>query len=451
MLLTSRQQLTSLLCLIYFTTLLITPDSYKYGAILLAVTALIMLPSTWQSLKTRPAILISGSLVLYFVVTLAFALPGEHYEQLDMPSRVLLAIMIFALLLKYPPELKSVFYGCSIGAALVGVIALYQHYVLDIRALSTGGFMSIQVAGMAASLSIFSIFAYIYSCQHTLPTLKKIAFLGITLGFIATLLSGGRGSWVITPFVALWALVYYRKVFSRRDYVAMVVSIALIIATALVPALNRAGLVLSDLARYQQATEITAPPVTAHQPKESAVTVSPKDKNQSSQADTTPSSQTSPVAATTPSTPRVGSSSGVRLELWKTALHLFTNNVITGTGYTDFTDKKQALVDKHQVDSIVMRFSRAHNQLLEELQVKGLIGGLTLIVLIAAPWLATRKTNTGDTPDKHFATIMLRSHLILIAGYMLTQHYLNHHSGILFFSLGVVIFASIALRAEARD
>ncbi|WP_025744943.1 hypothetical protein [Salinivibrio costicola] len=141
MLLTSRQRLTSLLCLIYFTTLLITPDSYKYGAILLAVTALIMLPSTWQSLKTRPAILISGSLVLYFVVTLAFALPGEHYEQLDMPSRVLLAIMIFALLLKYPPELKSVFYGCAIGAALVGVIALYQHYMLDIRALSTGGFM----------------------------------------------------------------------------------------------------------------------------------------------------------------------------------------------------------------------------------------------------------------------------------------------------------------------
>ncbi|WBA13963.1 O-antigen ligase family protein [Salinivibrio proteolyticus] len=447
MLLTSRQRLTSLLCLIYFTTLLITPDSYKYGAILLAVTALIMLPSTWQALKTRPAMLISGSLVLYFLVTLAFALPGGHYTQLDMPSRVLLAILIFALLLTYPPSLKAILYGCGIGASVAGSIALYQHYILDIRALSTGGFMPIQVAGMAAGLSVFSIFAYIYSCQRRLPTLKAIAFLGITLGFIATLLSGGRGSWVITPFIALWALVYYRKVFSRRDYVAMGASIALIIATALVPALNRAGLVLSDLARYEQVTETPMHPEPVSQPKAS----SPQDKSQSTKANTTPSSQTSPVAATTPSTPRVGSSSGVRLELWKTALHLFTNNVITGTGYTDFTDKKQALVDKHQVDSIVMRFSRAHNQLLEELQVKGLIGGLTLIVLMAAPWLATKKNNTGDTPDKHFATMMLRSHLILIAGYMLTQHYLNHHSGILFFSLGVVIFASIALRAEARD
>lgn len=415
MLLTSRQRLTSLLCLIYFTTLLVTPDSYKYGAILLAVTALIMLPSTWQALKTRPAILISGSLVLYFVVTLAFALPGEHYEQLDMPSRVLLAIMIFALLLKYPPELKSVFYGCAIGAALVGVIALYQHYMLDIRALSTGGFMPIQVAGMAASLSVFSIFAYIYSCQRTLPTLKTIAFLGITLGFIATLLSGGRGSWVITPFVALWAVIYYRKHFSSRDYLAIATSVVLIVVTAVIPALDRAGLVFAELDDYQQIQ------------------------------------RTEMADADTQRTPSVTSSSGVRVELWKTALYLFADNPITGTGYSQFTSAREVLVEKGQVDTIVMNFSRAHNQLLEELQVKGLIGGLTLIVLIAAPWLATRKANTGDTPDKHFATIMLRSHLILIAGYMLTQHYLNHHSGILFFSLGVVIFASIALRAEARD
>ncbi|MGH2322963.1 hypothetical protein, partial [Enterococcus faecalis] len=72
------------------------------------------------------------------------------------------------------------------------------------------GFMSIQVAGMAASLSVFSIFAYIFSCQRSLPTLKKIAFVGVTLGFVATLLSGGRGSWVVTPFVAIWAIIYYR-------------------------------------------------------------------------------------------------------------------------------------------------------------------------------------------------------------------------------------------------
>lgn len=414
MLLTSRQRLTSLLCLIYFTTLLITPDSYKYGAILLALTALVMLPSTWKTLKTRPAMLISGSLVLYFVVTLAFALPGGHYTQLDMPSRVLLAILIFALLLKYPPSLTAIFYGCAIGASAVGIIALYQHYMLDIRALSTGGFMPIQVAGMAASLSVFSIFAYIYSCQRTLPTLKTIAFLGITLGFIATLLSGGRGSWVITPFVALWAVIYYRKHFSSRDYLAIATSVVLIVVTAVIPALDRAGLVFAELDDYQQIQ------------------------------------RTEMADADTQRTPSVTSSSGVRVELWKTALYLFADNPITGTGYSQFTSAREVLVEKGQVDPIVMDFSRAHNQLLEELQVKGLIGGLTLIVLIAAPWLATRKTNTGDTPDKHFATIMLRSHLILIAGYMLTQHYLNHHSGILFFSLGVVIFASIALRAEAR-
>lgn len=428
MLLTSRQRLTSLLCLAYFATLLITPDSYKYGAILLALAGLGLFPMTWRQLKTPPAMLISGALLLYFIVTLFFAIPSEHYSQIDMPSRVLLAIIIFALLLQYPPSLKAVLYGCGIGASAVGLIALYQHYGLGIRALSTGGFMPIQVAGMAASLSVFSILAYIYSCQRTLPTLKKIAFLGITLGFIATLLSGGRGSWVLTPFVALWAVIYYRKHFGSRDYLAIATSIVLIVATAVIPALDRAGLVIAELDDYQQIQNT---------------------ENQGAEK------QNAEMAALdTQRTPSVTSSSGVRVELWKTALYLFADNPLTGTGYSQFTPAREALVEKGQVDPIVMDYSRAHNQLLEELQVKGLIGGLTLIVLFIAPWLATKRRTKTPSPENQLAVVLLRCHLILIAGYMLTQHYLNHHSGILFFSLGVVIFASIALRGEgleARD
>lgn len=438
MLLTSRRQLTSLLCLAYFATLLITPESYKYVGILLAVTALLMLPSTWQALKTRPAMLISGSLVFYFLVTLAFALPGGHYTQLDMPSRVLLAILILALLLTYPPSLKAILYGCGIGASVAGSIALYQHYILDIRALSTGGFMPIQVAGMAAGLSVFSIFAYIYSCQLRLPTLKAIAFLGITLGFIATLLSGGRGSWVITPFVALWALVYYRKVFSRRDYVAMGASIALLIATALVPALNRAGLVLSDLARYEQVTETPMHPEPVSQPKAS----SPQYKSQSTKAN---------IESATLPTPRVGSSSGIRLELWKAALLIAAENPITGAGYTHIMAAKQRLVEQGYSDAVIVGSSRAHNQYLEELQVKGLIGFGTLIFLLVTPWVVTRSIRDNQTNSIPFSVVLLRCHLILIAGYMLTQHYINHHSGILFFSMGVVIFASIAIRGEESE
>lgn len=357
--------------------------------------------------------LITASFVLYFLVTLAFAVPGGHYEQVDMPSRVLLAVVIFACLLKYPPSLKAVLYGCSIGASIVGLIALYQHYGLGIRALSSGGFMSIQVAGMAASLSVFSIFAYIFSCQRSLPTLKKIAFVGVTLGFVATLLSGGRGSWVVTPFVAIWAIIYYRHTLKRRDFIAVTVSAALVIVTAAVPALYRASLVVSDLDRYQhvKSVEIAAEPAAEQQPK-------------------------------------IKTSSGTRVELWRTALLLWADNPLTGTGYDRFTEKKQDLVDQHIVDPVVMLFSRAHNQLLEELQVKGIIGGLALVFLLLAPWVATKKIQSKPHSDQGFASIVLRCHIVLIAGYMLTQHYINHHSGILFFTLGVVIFASMALRLE---
>ncbi|MGZ7289203.1 O-antigen ligase family protein, partial [Streptococcus pyogenes] len=70
--------------------------------------------------------------------------------------------------------------------------------------------------------------------------------------------------------------------------------------------------------------------------------------------------------------PKIKTSSGTRVELWRTALLLWADNPLTGTGYDRFTEKKQDLVDQHIVDPVVMLFSRAHNQLLEELQVKGI-------------------------------------------------------------------------------
>lgn len=425
MLLTSRQTLVNCLCFGYFATLLITPDSYKYTAVLLAIIAVLLLPKTWRALNSKSALMISGSFLLYFAITLIYALPGWHYDQTDMPSRLILAVMVFALLLKYPPSLTAVFYGCAVGASIVGLIALYQHYVMDIRALASGGFMPIQVAGMAASLSVFSIFAYIHGCQQSLPTLKKVAFIGITLGFIATLLSGGRGSWVVTPVVALWAVINYRKCFRSRDYLAIAASLVLVISTAILPALNRAGLVFSELDRYQEAT--TPVPSTHNASVASSINPAPSQEKQ----------------------PAVTSSSGIRVELWRTALQLFIQNPLTGTGYTQFSQAKQQLVNQGRVDPVVMGFSRAHNQLLEDLQIKGLIGGGALLFLLTAPWLATRRaSHKAQLP---LAAVVLRCHIILIAGYMLTQHYINHHSGILFFSLGVVIFASMALRGEARD
>jgi len=420
----SHRKLTSSLCLTYFATLLVTPESYKYVAALLAIIALFMLPITWQTLKSRPAMLVSGSLLLYFLVTLVFALPSGHYTQLDMPSRTLLATLVFALLLTYPPSLKSIFYGCSLGASVVGVIALYQHYVLDIRALSTNGYMSIQAAGMTASLSVFSIFAYVYSCQQRLSILKAIAFLGVTLGFSATLFSGGRGAWIITPFVALWAAIYYRKTFSGRDYLAIVTSVALIAAMTLVPALNRAGLILSDMESYERVTNTTlATQPTSHQEKEPVIT----------------------------QTPLISNSLGIRLELWKAALLIAAEHPITGAGYSNTTEAKQRLVEQGDSDAIIVSSSRAHNQFLEELQVKGLIGFGTLIFLLVTPWVVTRSIRDNQTNSIPFSVVLLRCHLILIAGYMLTQHYINHHSGILFFSMGVVIFASIAIRGEESE
>lgn len=390
----------------FFSTVILTPNSYSYVAIFLGLVSLLLLHKTWKTLKyNRVVVVLFLALSSYFLLYLASMLfYGESARAIDLPSRSLLAATTMLLLLLYPPKLDWVFISIIIGSLSSGFIALYFYFKLDTRAFYGHGYFVIQSAGMCAWLGIFCLITFIYAIKKNKSFLfKSFASLGTFLAFLATLLSGTRGSWLLTPFIIIALAWSFREYISKKIVSgSIVVIVTLFFLSA--PLLN------SRIQEFNQ------------------------DLNQYSEGESS-------------------SSSGARLEMWKSAFYTFQSSPVFGVGHMNLLETKQKQVEAGQVDRIALEYDRAHNQFFEELQTKGLIGLSVLIFFFLTPlsfFLSHLKYKT-DKPDVYIVAWMGISHVFMIVGFSLTQHYLNHHSGIIIYSFGVAIFASLIITLNRKD
>ncbi len=130
-------------------------------------------------------------------------------------------------------------------------------------------------------------------------------------------------------------------------------------------------------------------------------------------------------------------STGIRLELWKSGVYAFASEPVFGIGYQNRHSFKQALVDNNLVNPIVLQFRRLHNSYIEELSIKGLIGFAALMLFFLVPiYFFLRR---GNIKYNVFTQLGV-AHITLVMGYCLTQNYINHHSGMLQYLMFVIIF-----------
>ncbi|WGY48418.1 O-antigen ligase family protein [Vibrio sp. ABG19] len=392
--------IATLLPAIFFATLTLTPDSYAFAALLIALLSLILLPKTFRATLQPSSKALSVSLLLFWLLYLfSFLYHSDPVSSIDLPSRALLAMFSLWFFLTYPPRLSWIMFGISLGAISSGISAIIQTYGFNLRAFSHSGYMVIQIGGICAWLAALSTVSFIYFHNKSNKLGLYLAFAGTGLALAASLLSGARGSWVPTPFVLIAILWFARYYINRR----MLVSLLVVWSTALAisaPQINhRVNAVVSDLSQYEN-------------------------KN-------------------------AASSSGIRLELWKSALYAALESPLTGFGHDGLSDVKQSQVEQGLVDKVVIRFSRAHNQFLEELQTKGIIGLAGIILVLGIPFFVfvTRlfSARAKKDPALLFASIMGCVHILMVAGFCLTQHYLNHHSGILMYSFGTAILSALVI------
>lgn len=381
--------LSSTLIFLYSATLLLSGKSYAYIAIPLCIISLLLLPNTLKSKLPSDFYKIGFALLGYFLVTaLSLLLMGGELSNLDMPSRTILILPAFIFLLKYPPKREWLFIGILAGSILSGMVALYHSQVLSIRAFYGFDYMVIQSGNMAMSLGIFSAIIAIQYIKEKKKTLMLLAMIAALTGILASLLSGARGSWVIMPIVLVGLLIANRQLISTK--IALAISLILLCVSFI--SYNIVEKRIQDF--VTDLSELTE----QHQ---------------------------------------TNTSTGIRIELWKSGFYSFIENPIFGTGYQDRRDHKLQLIEKDLVDPVALMYSRLHNSYLEELSIKGTIGFIALMLFFSVPlYLFITK---GNSKNCVFTQLGI-SHIILVMGYCLTQNYINHHSGMLHYLMYTIIF-----------
>ena len=390
---------------------LVVNSGYSLGSALVSIVALVYLPKLgnyFKELQKNDKILIATFASYFLVFSISVALDGWHARELDRPSRFLFASLALIILLKTTVKTEFILYGVIVGAAGTGFLALYQYFVLDIERPS--GFQIVIAYGndslLLALLALSSIGVFLIRKRYLIAALGLFAAI---LAVSAFIFSGTRGGWLATPLVAL-VLWQYRKTIST--FALMFISsifFVLILAMLLSPkitALDRLKLVNTNLDSYFSGQSINT-------------------------------------------------STGLRLEMWKSALYSSKEKLIFGTGEYGNKVYKERQVEQGLVSSKISTFGHAHNEILTALSHRGLIGLLSLLSIYCVPlWLFSRAFFSNQAAfNPELRMIALGGALVPLSyfAYGLTQSMFDHNSGSTIYPFFIMIYWAALRGIEPLD
>lgn len=391
------------------------------GALLLAIFGLIFV---WKTPKwlidSDTKIQIFVFCFYFFVYLLSMLLDGDSMRVLDRPSRVLLAIPVLLTLLHYIPKVRIVNIGIIGGAVLAGIAGgifylWFSQYGRAFHGLPEAfgfwhqwakGYMPIQSGDMAVSLGFFAFVVSLYSYRQKRYFASLVALLGFSMGLLASIFSGTRGGWICIP------VLFFILLFLNRKNVKFFIGVVCL------------GILIVGI---------------------SGQSVYKKVKGRLDSINT--------------ELVRTNSSSGARLELWKDAFYTFKEKPFLGVGLKARTEFR-ILHKKSGLISLPDSFdeSHAHNQFLEVLSVKGLVGFSALLALFLWPlWVFIKRLKSAkELRDKERRKLecvcqLGICHILLVMGYCLTQAWLEHNSGITFYSVVLVVFFAMSSKNKITE
>ncbi|MFO6423876.1 O-antigen ligase family protein [Motilimonas sp. KMU-193] len=383
---------------------------YNYGAALLFLWSIWMLKETRTALSIPHVKLITIVYSGYFLsFLLALIIHGEKASYIDQTSRFILALPILYAVVTFRPNIRWVMYSFMIGAFIAGFIALYQTQIQGIpRAFERAGsgpiwwnkgYMPIQSGNMAMSLGVICLCFAFYFNTVAKKQIAVIALIASAFGMLASFLSGSRGGWVFLPFVLIY-LVAANINFSKRVLVITLVTMGIVGASiAQIPQVQhqlRIDQAIDDIQQYQDDS-------------------------------------------------RVFSSIGIRFELFKSAILLAPSHLTIGISVKDRIELRREQVAAQLVSIHEGALNwHSHNQYLEALSLRGVIGLAALLALFTLPiYIFSR----NKSPDPQLTAINQAgiSSTIMLWGYGLSQVFIGHNSGSIFTSIISLLFMGISI------
>ena len=385
----------------FFTLLLVFPKGYNYGSTaLLVVSILFVFYSIYKKFKITE--IIKQNNPIFFVISLYFLnalffiiLHGDKFKLIDNPLRAFLFLSVIIFVIYSKVKFDVLLYSIPVGSFVAGLVALYQYYILHLPAAFNEQ-MKIQSGDIAMSLGLFSFIIALYLFDIKKNRLALVTAIAGLFGVLASVLSFARGGWVGVPLIFVFVLYMYRNMISKKLLSAVVLSI-LVGGISLSTNEQFVGRILdvkNNLSHYSQNSK--------------------------------------------------DGSIGARLDMWKMGVDAFIEHPISGWSLKALDEYKKSLADKGIVSREFTVYSHLHNQFIDELAKKGILGGVAILGIFLVPlcsFYRKQKKSPNNKKIKLLTTLCI-VHVLSTMSYCLTQAFLTHNSGNIFYFFSLVLFWS---------
>ena len=386
---------------LFFTLLLMFPKGYNYGSTALLVLSVLFLcyllykrVGFLEVVRQNKAIFFVTT--FYFLVSLFFIFfHGEKIKLIDNPLRAFLFLSVIIFIVYSSLKFDILLYSIPLGSFISGVVALYQYYILSLESAFYNQ-MKIQSGDMAMSLGLFSFSIAFYFLDVKKSKLALFSVGCGIFGVLASILSFARGGWIGVPILLLILIFLYRHLLSKKLLLGGITFLCIIsvVLTVNNKFVNRLSEAQYELKLY----------------------LSGDDKV---------------------------SSIGERLDMWKIGSKAFLEHPISGWGLKELDYYKKNLADKDIVTKASISFSHLHNQFIDELAKKGILGGIAILSIFIVPLhLFYRKVVDQGNKRIKFISILGIIHVLSTIIYCMSQAFLAHNSGNIFYFFVLFLFYS---------
>lgn len=399
----------NILVSLFFITVLMFKKGYSYVPMTLGGISVIYLLLYIFKFKKKWVLdkddkwLIFAFLAYFATFVMSAVVHGDGFREVDNPSRVLLFIPLILLFSQFPINTKILFHAIPIGSAITGILAIYQKFSLKLGR-PFPEVMSIQAGDIAMTLGTLTLAIAIYLSINKKYKVAILYFVFAFLGMYSSILTLTRGAWltlIVTLPLLLW---FYRKQINKK-----LIAISSLCFIAFI------SLGISTNPMVKQRVNIITNEINLYFTKKNAMT-----------------------------------SVGARLEMWKGTLLAVQEKPILGWGSQGYNRFKQELVKKGQAHKIITTFTSEHNQYLDTLAKRGLVGLIALLSIFFVPFIYFYKKYKENEISQSIAVLGF-IHITTVMVYCLTQSFFLHNSGSIFYFFGLVVLYCAIKHQKNQD
>ena len=355
-----------------------------------------------QPLSKLEKLMILTWLLYPFVTALDFWLrTGWNWSQFQEPSRFLLALPVFLMVRRFGLSRGAIKWGVFVGAVVAGLWAFYQKQHLGISRAFGGTSSNVHVFG---DISLVLGFMSVALFQ---PDWSKdwrwgcVVLVSFSLGVFGSLASGTKGGWISAP-ILLWVMVDLLRhpTYTKRLMLLAIGAAGAILIWYFSPFIQvRLGNMSLAMATYFDTGQVTDGSVS------------------------------------------------IRLALWHTAILIFMDNPLLGTGIDSFNIAKLPYLDQNVVPQIIGSFD-PHSQFFNALYELGIFGPIPIYAIYGA-FIFQCHQSFGQ--NKAFSTAGLFLALGFIDFGLVEVIWNINNAGVFFTLMMVLIAGQLSHQASIRS